>query len=456
MSIRLKYFFLAMLCCLGETAAAQHYLRSGSTHRRTKAVSPVEAIGQRYQAKFDSLVTAFSGWKYPGEDVLSNPYYATLMGSPTLYSGTLHRTLGLLPADSALQRTPMLPSSERAYSVEAMSDKMLIMVYATAPWLVLHEEAEEGTMNVENKIREGVKPEMSLTERFAGESEKRGAGALHPALDDDLDILVRKPNFWTFKTILKLQFMQNHVSDNWYKGGESNNSLLAEATVEANYNNQRKVTFDNKLEMRLGFQTSENDEKHKYKTNSDLLRLTNKIGLKAFKNWYYTATLQSWTQFYPGYKANDTHVYSDFMSPFESLLSVGMDYKFSSKNGKFNINASLSPIGLKLKYVDRSALATSFGLTEGHHAKWDRGSNVTVNCNWNFMKNVSWKSRLYYFTDYSKSTIEWENTFSFTINKYLSGSLFLYPRFDDSRKRKEDESYFQFYELLSFGLTYSF
>ena len=456
MRARPKYFFLVVLCCLCQGAAAQHVSRIAGTHRRTKAVSPIEAIGQRYQTKFDSLITAYSGWKYEGEDVLANPYYAALFGSPTLYGGTLRRTLGELPAGVSRQQAPMLPSSERAYGVAELSDKMLMAVYATQPWLVLHEEATEGTMNVDSKIREGVKPEMSLTERFAGESEKRGNGSLQPKLEDDLDIVVRKPNFWNFSTNVTLKFTQNHVSDNWYKGGESNNTLLATATVKANYNNQRKLTFDNTLEMRLGFQSSENDEKHKFKTNSDLLRLTNKLGVKAFQNWYYTVMLQSWTQFYRGYKSNDTKVYSDFMSPFESLLSIGMDFKKSSKNGKFNISATLSPIALKLKYVDRASLVTSFGLTEGHHAKWDRGSNVTVTCGWNVMKNVSWNTRLYYFTDYSKSTVEWENTINFTINKYLKGSLFLYPRFDDSRTRKDGESYFQFYELLSFGLDYTF
>ena len=42
------------------------------------------------------------------------------------------------------------------------------------------------------------------------------------------------------------------------------------------------------------------------------------------------------------------------------------------------------------------------------------------------------------------------------INKYLKGSLFLYPRFDDSRARQEGETYFQFNELLSLGLDFTF
>lgn len=111
---------------------------------------------------------------------------------------------------------------------------------------------------------------------------------------------------------------------------------------------------------------------------------------------------------------------------------------------------------MKLKYVGRPSLETTFGLTEGHHTKWERGSNITVNYKWTIAKPITWQGRVYYFTDYSKVQVEWENTFNLTINKYLSTRLFLYPRFDDSRTRKEGESYIQFNELLSLGLNVNF
>ena len=145
-----------------------------------------------------------------------------------------------------------------------------------------------------------ITPELTLSERFIP-NEKEQTAPPRPLTEDELGIIVHKPNFWNFKTNFALQFTQNYVSDNWYKGGESHNALLASTIIEANYNNQRKITFDNKLEMKLGFQTSHNDKEHKYKTNSDLLRLTNKLGLRAVKHWYYTVMLQSWTQFYKGY-----------------------------------------------------------------------------------------------------------------------------------------------------------
>ena len=182
--------------------------------------------------------------------------------------------------------------------------------------------------------------------------------------------------------------------------------------------------------------------------------MTNKFGLQATKRWYYTLTLQSWTQFYPGYKKNDPKVYSDFMSPFESLLTIGMDYKLNIKN--FNISASLSPLASKFKYVDRSAIAPSFGINDGGKTNFDYGSNITINYTWAICKNISWKGRIYYFTDYSNSQIEWENTFNLKINKFLSTKLFVYPRFDDSVNKKDSHSYFQLNETLSIGFDYTF
>jgi hypothetical protein len=206
--------------------------------------------------------------------------------------------------------------------------------------------------------------------------------------------------------------------------------------------------------MKLGFLSSHGDEVHKFRTNADQLRMVNKLGLQATSHWYYTVMLQSWTQFYPGYHKNDSYVYSDFMSPFESVFSIGMDYKLKLK--KLNVEATLSPIACDWKYVDRKALASSYGIESGKHSDIGLGSNITVKYTWTMAKNISWSGRIYYYTNYEKVQLEWENTFNLAINKYLSTKLYLYPRFDDSVNRKEGDSYLQFNELLSFGLNMSF
>ena len=267
-----------------------------------------------------------------------------------------------------------------------------------------------------------------------------------------MDIVIFRPNFWTFAGDYYLQFLQNYVSDNWYKGGESNYSLLGRLTMQANYNNKQKVKWENKLEMRLGYQTSKGDSVHSLKTSDDLIRYTSKLGLQASRKWYYTIQMVAQTQFAHGYKSNDKFVYSDFFSPFNLNLSVGMDWL----NHRLKGSAHLAPLALNWKYVGREQLATRYGLKEGEHGMTDYGSECTFDLTWQVMDNLKWKTRLWGYTTYKRAEIEWENTLTFQFNRYISSNIFLYPRFDDGAKRKDGDSYWQFKEFMSIGFSYSF
>ena len=428
---------------LGLTAVTAFGTLQAQTARRSHhsvAQAPVDStalIAQTYALQLDSLSKAVQTAVRDSDDVLENPYYFPLFAGNTLYDAQLRDALGRLSTESG--------------EVSNAVSKALLDTYAQRPDLVtrvLPVAAQSKTDRTSAKT-------PAAQGAAAAPQPISTPPAARPWTDDAaLNIQVERPNFWTFKGNFSLQFMQYYVSKNWYKGGEDHNSLLAMLNAEANYDNKEKLTFSNKLEMRLGFQSSQSDTQHEYKTNADQIRLTNKLGLQAAKRWYYTVMLQSWTQFYPGYHANDPKVYSDFMSPFESVLSVGMDYKY--KKGRFEVSATLSPIAANYKYVDRLALAGRNGIDAGKHSRLDLGSTVTVNSRWELMKGLIWTSRLYAFTSYSRFQAEWENTFALKVNKYLSTKIFLYPRFDDGVKRKNEQSYFQFNEYLSVGLDLGF
>ena len=427
------------LTLVAFTATAQTAKRKHTTHTETTS-----HLYLKYLGLLDDLKNRYAKWDYNGRDTLSNPYYFPLFSSPTFYSSSVSRAMGLSPAGSS--RTLGATDSLLLAASDALN-----YVYTYAPWLIAHNEDDLGTEpKAVQETKKDIRPEANLTEK---------AGANRPDVIEtdefgEWRIVARKPNFWSFKTNVTLQISQNHTSDNWYKGGESNNSWLAQVNFEANYNNKQKVVLNNILETKIGFRSIKDNQYHKFLSNADLLRLTNKLGLQASKHWYYTFQLQSWTQFYPGYKSGDDYVYSDFMSPFESLFSIGMDYKLSVKN--FTLSAAISPLAYDLKYVDRKYLATAFGIDQDKHVKTSFGSNITIRYTWNIIKNLSWSGRIYYYSDYKRVQLEWENTFKAQFNKYLSTQLFLYPRFDDGVARQPDKSYFQFQELLSFGLNVSF
>ena len=343
-------------------------------------------------------------------------------------------------------------------------DRALMNVYLNRPDLV---EATETQLQESGSLREDIDMPIAQTVELA---EQVAPMPDEPEVVPAAEVEVTKPKFWTKKGDGFLQFMQNYVSDNWYKGGESTYSLLGSLTLEANYDNKGKWKWDNKLEAKLGFLTAKSDSLHKWKSNEDLLRLTSKLGLQASKRWYYTLQLLAWTQFARGLKSNDHRTYSDFFSPFNLNVGLGMDYKVEAFDKKLTGTVNLSPIALNYRYVDRtlfpnqnSATPKDFswfpsrhGIDNEEHYKLDPGSQITADLTWKLNENVTWKSRFWAFTSYERAEIEWENTFQLKVSKYITANIFLYPRFDDGNAPDDDLGYWQFKEYTSIGLSYSF
>lgn len=163
----------------------------------------------------------------------------------------------------------------------------------------------------------------------------------------------------------------------------------------------------------------------------------------------------AYTQFTKGLKNNDKYVYSDFMSPFNLNVSIGMDYTVATKNKKLTGSVHIAPFAFKFRYVDRKYLASSFGINNGHRTMEDFGSQFNAELTWTPFNNFKWKTRLYGYTTYHKYEMEWENTLTLQFNKYISTCLYLYPRFDDSVAKDDKYKYFQFKEYFSFGFSYS-
>ena len=328
----------------------------------------------------------------------------------------------------------------------------LMHVYLNRPDLVevTQTEQEESGELRQDIIEQPIEQVVSMVEQAEPMPEEPEA--------DPVEVVVEKPKFWTRKGDGYLQFMQNYVSGNWYKGGESNYSAVGRLTLEANYDNKSKWKWENKLEMKLGFQTSRTDTVHKFKAHEDLLRYTGKVGLQAANKWYYTLQVLAYTQFARGFKANNVKTFSDFMSPFNFNVGLGMDYKVEWFDKKLTGTINLSPLAINYRYVDRTALAKSFGVkTDKHtHSLTDFGSQVTASLTWKMNDVVTWKSRFYAFTSYHRAELEWENEFALRVSKYISANLFLFPRFDDSNVWDDDLGYWQFKEYSSLGFTYNF
>lgn len=276
--------------------------------------------------------------------------------------------------------------------------------------------------------------------------------------DVDVDLRIVKPNFWSTSCNFTLQFSQNYFSEKWYKGGNNNVNLYSNLLIQANYNDQKSIQWDNKLDMRLGFVTATSDSIHRYLTNNDRLYLFSKLGVKAVTNWYYTVSAEGQTQFLPGYRSNDRRTYSDFLAPLDVFVALGVDFKPKLKKG--SLSAMIQPLTYKIRYIgaDDETIHASYNMRDKDFQQ-DFGSKIEVNTNFTLAKNFTWRSRYYFFTSYEYVESEWENVFSFRFNKYITSEVNTIWRFDDNRDKRYVDStlgYFQFKENFSLGLSYYF
>ena len=180
----------------------------------------------------------------------------------------------------------------------------------------------------------------------------------------------------------------------------------------------------------------------------DKIDLTYALLLNSKSQWNLSTVATFNTQFANGYKyPNDSTVISTFFSPAYLTLSAGYSYK--TKNENFQI--LLSPLAGKVTFVLNQDLADqgAFGVKKGYFdqdGQWIPGENINaalgVNVIINYKqpigKNIKYSTMLNAFYNYIERRdddripidINWENTVNFTINKFLTTTLFVYLKYD--------------------------
>ncbi len=269
-----------------------------------------------------------------------------------------------------------------------------------------------------------------------------------------------KMHNWLHTFVGSLHGTQAYISSNWYQGGENNLNLLADVQWDCNLNQtlHPKWLFNNTLHYRLGVATAKGDSLRSYSINEDNFQFSSQLGYKAVKNWYYSATLLFKTQLLNSYVTNTRDLAASFLSSGELNVGLGMTYNYKDKEGYKVFTLSIAPLSYNIK-ICRDIVKldpTKFGIDAGHHTKHNFGSNVEAKFEWKITPSITWKTRFYAFTDYNYVQGDWENTLSFAVNSFLDTQIFTHLRYDKSHAWVEDWKYWQFKEILSFGLTYKF
>lgn len=258
-----------------------------------------------------------------------------------------------------------------------------------------------------------------------------------------------------------VQFSQAFLSPNWYQGGNNNLNILASAVYNFKLNEafHPNLLFENTLQYKLGLTSAPEDSLRNYSISEDLLQFNSKFGVKAWKRWFYSLTLQFKTQLFNNYVTNKRDLVASFLSPGELNLGIGMTYAYTNPKKTFNFNASIAPFSYNLKMCESNRIdPTSFGIDPGRHYASEYGSNIEAKMVWKMAYNISYTSRLFVFTNYEYLQGDWENTFQFDINKFLSTQLYVHVRYDSQTPYVEGSSWhkWQIKEILSFGFSYRF
>lgn len=384
-----------------------------------------------------------------------SPYYYKALSPALLYRSALSQSFGItypLP-DTLGQVKPDLTLMDTADSALVLNrniNDLLVRMYARYPRLISNTEDQIHKVGV---IQEDMSVRMDHEAVLVDQAD---FPSFVPDIGDSVIVVAKKPNFWKFYSNSSLQLYQYYNTKNWYKDRTDNYyNMQAVLKMGVSYNNKSKLSWENNLEMRLGFRPYPKDTEHQFKTSDDLVRLNSKIGYKATEHWNYTFFVEGTTQMLRSYYDNSRQVRSDFMSPFSSVVSLGMEYNMTWK--KFTCSANMSPIAYNFKSVARKELATEHGIQE-HHSTYNKfGPFVNVKYTWQIIDNIKLEGRIYWFSDLTMNTIEWENTFTFNVTKYILATLYLYPRFDDSSVsyKSKNGSYFMFKQYLSLGVSYN-
>ena len=262
-------------------------------------------------------------------------------------------------------------------------------------------------------------------------------------------------NKWYKEMTVMLQITQNYLTKNWYAGGSSSFSALGILTGKLDYNDFKKITWENTLEWREGATMTPSDTLRKINMTEDMLKLYSKFNYKAYSKIYYSVSGEFITQFFDTYKeAKSTTLVTTTFSPIRINLNAGMDFKPVK-----GLSIAVSPLSFKYVYVSDTTRIkqTDFSVPVGKKSLKEFGSSLRVEYSYKPVREFSLDSKLYFYTNYKKVEFDLEIIANLIFSQYFSARVSLHPRYDNTVILSGDErAKMQFKEFLSVGFSHRF
>ena len=425
--MKLKYNLLLLSFCVVFTATSQN-----------------SQVYRFFNKGIDAIVKEANEIDSDYEEDKSNHVYSRMFSIPILYDAVINKACAGGEAEDESDSELLAMDEKRS----AVIDRLLLDMYCTHPEkIVMTEEELLQEMSLAG-VTTDKKPALEMANAKVNIPENVAGG---------MKTTVVKPKYWTTSGSIAMNFTQNYISDNWYQGGESNKTMICEFDFDVNYNDKDRISFRTHFDADLGFATTKADTLHSLKTNTDRLRIESNLGYKLIKNLDATVKVKLESQSMPSYYTNSHDFASNFMAPFDANFSVGLNYKPTIK--KIRLEIFFAPLSAyNYRFVRYGKLTSRYGIRAGRHHKEDFGTQLMITVpRQKISQLVNWYSKAEFYSNYARTFFQWENKFDVSLNRYLTASLNLYARFDDSAPRLKDEEfgYWQLKEFMTLGVTYS-
>lgn len=268
--------------------------------------------------------------------------------------------------------------------------------------------------------------------------------------------------YWTKGGDFSIQLNQSYF-ENWAAGGEKSWAMGSILNGFAKYNDGVH-SWDNTLFMGLGYIGTTSNSTRK---TDDKIELNSKYGRKSFNDFSYAAQLNFKTQFFEGFKyqeSDDLRI-SDFMSPAYLNISAGLDYKPSDKLSVF-----YSPLSGRVIFVLDDSLSSvgAFGVEEGEKIRPELGSYFVVQSKFEIVENVTYQTKLDLFWNYTPENpdlelynidVMWDNSILMKVNSWLSvifTANIIYDHDIYSIDSDGKKNWLQLKQTLGVGLTFKY
>ncbi len=261
------------------------------------------------------------------------------------------------------------------------------------------------------------------------------------------------PDGWISKGKLQLLFNQSAFNTEWSSGGSNNfaGNILFNYDLNFKHGN---LTWDNQLRVAYGLTKIEETEF--FRKTDDNLEYNSVLGIKARKNWYYSAFTNLKTQLDVGYKySKDGQTRTETSHGFSpAFIQLGLGSLWKKDNNK---RVNISPLAGRLIFVHDhfTTEKAAFGVEKGENSSLQFGASVEGYFKFYLKNKLSFEHIISLYSNYLEDPwnidINYNLTITMPITKRLNTTFIFEAIYDDDTVKA-----FQIREAFAIGVNFTF